>query len=393
MNISQLKNNRSQNKIFFFTTNNNSPVKIKRFSLSNSLKSNKSESIFTNKNKKKESKVKNNNFFNNSLYNSQKYIFKCHKISPLIALLIYEKAINKLLEYIKKNWQRNHFIEIKKKYILLIAEELHIKVKNILMKLSEKDIINIDIKLFTSNENIHFKTQYNRYKNINSNIEYKFNCNSNSLFQLNKNKVKRLKLLSFNSFKNNNKSLMNSSNILIKPKKSKNIYHTEYIYKIKNESSKLKSKYKKKVERSTDYINHFKNISMINGSPLNLPKKYIDYENKRKINLKENIINKQKNCLIRNKKIINSKKNTMDANKKIENEKKKENNNSNTSFNDIKNNNEKNSLIQLNLIKENLEDNLKNMFNFSYKDFLNDERESDSTKSLYKFNNTNINQN
>ena len=53
MNISQLKNNRSQNKIFFFTTNNNSPVKIKRFSLSNSLKSNKSESIFTNKNKKK----------------------------------------------------------------------------------------------------------------------------------------------------------------------------------------------------------------------------------------------------------------------------------------------------------------------------------------------------
>ena len=50
---------------------------------------------------------------------------------------------------------------------------------------------------------------------------------------------------------------------------------------------------------------------------------------------------------------------------------------------------------QLNLIKENLEDNLKRMFNFSYGNFLNYEIESDSSKSLhdiYRFNNINNNE-
>jgi len=47
-----------------------------------------------------------------------------------------------------------------------------------------------------------------------------------------------------------------------------------------------------------------------------------------------------------------------------------------------KNNNEKYSIKQLNLIKQNLDDNLKNMLNFSYGYFLNNEKESDSSKSL-----------
>jgi hypothetical protein len=52
-------------------------------------------------------------------------------------------------------------------------------------------------------------------------------------------------------------------------------------------------------------------------------------------------------------------------------------------------NEKNNSIKQLNLIKENLDDNLKNMFNFSYGNFLNYDKESDSSKSLndiYKFN-------
>ena len=58
--------------------------------------------------------------------------------------------------------------------------------------------------------------------------------------------------------------------------------------------------------------------------------------------------------------------------------------------------NEKYSIKQLNIIKENLDDNLKNMFNFSYGNFLNYERESDSSKSLndlYKFNYNDYNNN
>ena len=85
------------------------------------------------------------------------------------------------------------------------------------------------------------------------------------------------------------------------------------------------------------------------------------------------------------KKIIKQK--NIDENKKEEKE-------NNTKIIEMKDS-EKNSIKQFNLIKENLDDNLKNMFNFSYGDFLYNEKESDSSKSLYKFNNgyANIKQN
>ena len=90
----------------------------------------------------------------------------------------------------------------------------------------------------------------------------------------------------------------------------------------------------------------------------------------------------------KNRKISNIlKKNNITENKQLQNDKTLINKNKNIIDNK---DNEKNCVHQLNMIKENLEDNLKNMFNFSYGYFLNNKRESDSSKSLhdiYKFNN------
>ena len=400
MNISQIKNNKNnnninQNHIIFLTTNSSTPIKMKRFSFSNSQVLKQFKSKYRNKNRLKDAIINNNSSSYNILNETQKYIFKNYKISPLIALLIYEKSINKLLEFIKKREPKNNFIEIKKKYISFVIEELHIKNKNILMNISEQELINSNVKLFTSNNNnTNFFSQYKRL-NLNSNILYKSNCKSNSLFQLNKTKSKKEKLLSFNSFNNtelktHNKSLINSSNIFIQQKKSKNICNTEYISKTKNNINNnngkkyIKLKKNKKIEINLENLNLLKNISMTNGNPVNTPTKNIYYENMNKNHLKAKIINKNKKIsLIKNKKRNIIKKNNIEENKNYGNEEKNKNNKNLTDIKD----NDKNSLIQLNLIKENLEDNLKNMFNFSYGYFLNYERESDSSKSLYKFNN------
>ena len=207
MNISQLKYNNNQNKIIFLTTNNSTPIKMKRFSFSNSQTSNQFKTKCRNKNKIKEAIINNNSSSINILNDNHKYIFNNYKISPLIALLIYEKSINKLFDFIKRRMPKNNFIEIKKKYISFVIEELHIKSKNILLNTSEQDLINSNVKLFTSNINNtnNFFAQYNKL-NLNSNSLYKCNCNSNSLFQLNKNKSQKSKLLSFNSFNNNPES-------------------------------------------------------------------------------------------------------------------------------------------------------------------------------------------
>ena len=402
MNISQLKNNNNnQNHIIFLTTNNSTPIKMKRFSFSNSQIVKQFKLKRRNKNRLKDAIIKGNSSSYNILNETQKYIFKNYKISSLIALLIYEKCINKLFEFIKKRMAKNNFVEIKKKYISFVIEELHIKNKNILFNISEQELINSNVKLFSSNNNINNNANiFSRYKklNLNSNLLYKSNYNSNSLFQLNKNKSKKEKLLSFNSLNNtelktNNKSLINSSNIFIQPKKNKNICNTEYISKKKNNinnninnngKKNVNIKNNKKIEINLENLNRQKNISMSNGNPVNTPTKNIYYENMKKNNLKEKIINKDaKISVIKNKKRNFGKQNNNEENKKFGNEEKKENNKNLTDIKD----NEKNSLVQLNLIKENLEDNLKNMFNFSYGYYLNYERESDSSKSLYKFNN------
>jgi hypothetical protein len=406
MNITHIKNINNQSKIIFLTSNNSTPTKIKRISFSNSLTANKNKIKVHNKSKinKFEDSINNKNFSYNVYNDNQKYIFSCYKISPIIALLIYEKSINKLLEFIKKRLPKNNFIEIKKKYISFVIEELNIKSKNILHNISEPDLINLNVKLFTSNNNNN-NTSTNCYSgNFNKLIynpkpQYKPSCNSNSLFQLNKNRIKRGKLLSYNSFntdlKRQNNSLVNSSNILFHPKKSKNIFHTEYNQKINNNSNRNSIT---NLKQKKDKINHFKNISMSNG---NLLIKNNFFENNKKYKLKEKIINKDneiakifKKMPSNKRKNINNSKNASSSieSKKLKNEDDSDNievniinNNNNNELNKIKDYEKKKSLQQLNLIKENLEDNLKNMLNFSYGYYLNYEKESESSKSQNDF--------
>jgi len=400
MNITQLKTINNQNKIIFLTSSSSTPKKIKRFSFSNSKTTNQSKVKYHNKNRIKES-IMNNNFSYKSCNGSQKYIFNCYKISPLIALLIYEKAINKLFEFIQKRLPKNNFVEIKKKYISFVTEELHINNKNLLLNIPEKDIMNLNVKLFTSYNNSNIISTYSKFNHNNPNSLLKSNCNSNSLFQLNKNRIRKGKILSLNSFntelRKQNKSLFNSSNILIQSKKSKNICQTEYVHKNNYNSSiiNLKSSKNKKIGIGGEIFNHLRNVSITSGSFLT---KNNEFENKKKSNLKDKIINKDKEIikifrkmpLTKVKKINRLKKSYEDKNQ-IHNENKNNNmdNNPNNikSAYDAKDNEKKQSVQQLNLIKENLEDNLKNMFNFSYGSFLNYEKESDSSKSLYKINN------
>lgn len=408
MNITHIKNINNQSKIIFLTSNNSTPTKLKRISFSNSLTANKNKIKYHNKSKnnKFEDSITNKNFSYNVYNDNQKYIFNCYKISPIIALLIYEKSINKLLEFIKKRLPKSNFIEIKKKYISFVIEELNIKSKNILHNISEPDLINLNVKLFTSNINNNNNTSTNCYSsNFNKLIynpkpQYKPSCNSNSLFKLNKNRIKKGKLLSYNSFntdlKRQNKSLVNSSNILIHPKKSKNIFHTEYNQKNNNSNRNSISNSKQK----KDNINRIKNISMSNGNLL-IKKNF--FENNKKYKLKEKIINKdneiakifKKMPLNKRKNINNSKNASLSIeSKKLKNEDDGDNievniinnNNTNNELKKIKDNEKIKSLQQLTLIKENLEDNLKNMLNFSYGYYLNYEKESESSKSQYDYN-------
>ena len=374
MNIINLKYYNNKRKIINLTANNSTPTKIKRFSYSNSQNS-KNKTNCRNRNNFIDSFNKNFSYNNINRNSSKKYFFKNYKVSPLIASLIYEKVVNKLFEYIKKCLPKNIFIEFKKKYIKFVIEELHIENKIILSNISDKDLINFDIKLFISKDNSYFLNyrKFNNKSNINS------NSNSKSFFQINKKILNRGKLSSFNSFntelKSTNKSIINSSKIFLRQKnKTNNICNTEY--NNKNEKEKIKPK-KLNIKEITklnmpknkrkEVLEHFKNYSVVNNTNnLNSGKKVEKIFKKLPINRKKNIIRE-----------------------KIKEEIQKEEKEKNKKLIEIKEN-EKNSMKQLNLIKENLDDNLKSMFNFSYGNFLNYERESDSSKSindLYKFSN------
>ena len=400
MDITQLKTINNQNKIIFLTSSNSTPKKSKKFSFSNSKTSNQSKTKHIKKNRIKES-IMNNNFSYKSCNGSQKYIFNCYKISPFIAIVIYEKAINKLFEFIQRRLSKSNFIEIKKKYISFVTEELHVNNKNILLNIPEKDLMNLNVKLFTSYNNSNIISTYSKFNQNNPNSLLKSNCYSNSLFQLSKNRIRKGKILSLNSFntelRKQNQSLFNSSNIIIQQKKSTNICQTEYIHKknYNNSIINLKSSKNKKIGVGSENFNYLRNLSMTSGSLLT---KNNEFENKKKSNMKDKIINKDKDIIkifrkmpLKKMKKINKIKKSYEDNNQINNENKNNNidNNPNNSksVNDPKDNEKKKSVQQLNLIKENLEDNLKNMFNFSYGSFLNYEKESDSSKSLYKMNN------
>ena len=76
-------------------------------------------------------------------------------MSHIIALSIYDKVINKLFEYIKKRLPKNIFLEIKRKYISFVIDQLYIKAKNNILNITEQELINTNIKLFISINNIN----------------------------------------------------------------------------------------------------------------------------------------------------------------------------------------------------------------------------------------------
>ena len=396
MNIPNLKCYKNRIKKINLTTNNNTPIKIKRFSYSNSQSSKLIKSNCRNRRNLNDF-IDKNYSYNNVNDTTQKYIFYKYKVSPLIALLIYEKAINKLFEFIKKSLPINIFIEFKKKYISFVTEELHLDNKSIISNISSKDLINLNIKLFITQKSSYFLN----YSKFCDKYKLKLKSNSNSLFQLNKNILKRGKLSSFNSFntelKSNNKSLINSSKIFIRPKnKIKNVCNTEYNNKIDKEKLKNKKQslneitnFKYSKNKRNNKINHLKNISLMNGS-FNKPLIFSTKDSKKKIDIRQKDIKDENNIQKIFRKLPINKANEIERDKIIDENKKEENEKNKIEIKD----NEKNSIKQLNLIKKNLDDNLKNMFNFSYGYFLNNERESDSSKSvhdLYRFDNNEYN--
>ena len=404
MNIPNLKYYNNRIKKINLTSYNNTPIKIKRFSYSNSLTSKQNKPIYRNR-KIINDCITNNNSYSNISENTKKYIFNKYKVSPLIAIFIYEKSINNFFEFIKKRLPLKIFIEFKKKYISFVSEELHILNKHFESNISDKDIINLDIKLFVSQNN----SSILNYNKLIDSYRFKLSDNSNSLFQLNKMKIpKKGKISPFNSFnsglKNKNKLIINSSKIFIRPKnKIKNICNTEYNNKVDKEKLNIKKSNKKEITKFKPLTNKRKNItdflkntSTVNGSFNNQLNNlfFSTKDSKKKLEIKDKVINSENNTNIifrklpvnKTKKIIKQK--NIDENKKEEKE-------NNTKIIEMKDS-EKNSIKQLNLIKENLDDNLKNMFNFSYGYFLNNERESDSSKSyhdLYRFNNNDYNSN
>lgn len=376
MNIPNLKYNNNKTKKINLTSNNNTPQRLKRFSFSNSLTSQQTKSNCRNR-KEINDNINCNFSFNNIKENLQQYIFNNYKVSPLIAILIYEKAINKLFSFIRKSLPKNIFLQLKKKYILYVVEELHIN-NNIISNISDKELIDSNIKLFITHKTSHF-LNYNKFIDR---CQFKLNNNSNSSFQLNKIKLRKGKLTSFSSFntevKATNKSLINSSKIFIRPKnKLKNICNTEYNTKVDKEKIKNKkeiSQFKPLKIKRNDITNHLKNISMT--SQLVFPNK----KSLKNSYAKEKATKKEKNSENKIIKLpINKIKKTGNEKNKKEIKEEEKGDGKNT----LEKENEKNSIKQLNLIKENLDENLKNMFNFSYGNFLNNERESESSKSLH----------
>ena len=169
----------------------------------------------------------------------------------------------------------------------------------------------------------------------------------------------------------------------------KNVCNTEYNKIKKKKKSKTKkpslqdiSKFKPKTIQRNGITNNINNIYITN--PLVFPTKEI----KKKFEIKEKIRNKENNIGKIFIKLPINKTNKLGKEREM-NDIKEGQKRKNKEIMEMKDN-EKYSINQLNIIKDNLEDNLKNMFNFSYGNFLNNEKDSDSSKSfhdIYKFSN------
>lgn len=295
------------------------------------------------------------------IFEGKDFIFNNYKVSSNVAINIYEKIMNKLLNYIRKKYPKKFLLDIKKKIISLIIEELKIKDKDIMKNMSEHKIIESNIKLFLNENNKPINVTKN-ISQFSSNPSLIMLSKCKSLYRMKKsnNESSKKKQIILNSYTNDSKkgkiSIFNNSNYIIQSKKKKEPLKTEG-----NTIDKM------------DRRNIYNLKKMINSKG----KKFNILGNFSLNNNMYNYSNKNSNSAYYDKGKTNNDTLTKKT-KYIRDENSKEEKNY---FKFEKDNEKFNSIQQLNLVKANLDEQLKKMFNFSYGNFLND-KESESSKSL-----------
>ena len=144
---SRSKSKSKEKTMIDYTTNNQNKEKvtlIKSFINKNEQKSSKSHSNSSNEYRSHNlSSNKNGNPKNKyypSFVDKKKYIFSNFILTPLLGIKIYENVISKIFEYIRNMVPKNSFLEIKKKFIVFVLDELHIKHKINFTQITEEDL-------------------------------------------------------------------------------------------------------------------------------------------------------------------------------------------------------------------------------------------------------------
>ena len=420
---SRSKSKSKEKTMIDYTTNNKNKEKvtlIKSFMNKNEKKSSKSRS---NSSKEYQSHNLSSNKNCNSKKNlyptfidKKKYIFSNFVITPFLGIKIYETVISKIFEYIKNIVPKNKFFDIKKKFIIFVLDELHIKNKINFTQMTEDELYEINLKLF-------FNHQYSSSA-LNSNKKNKYNSKINSSFTRNTNN-KSHNINNLNNLQSNNtlKYIYNTTKGSLTKQKQNLFYGSKKemhssLYslnkcgakintKIPSANSASKSRSKSKTNKSTSkkkdssQPKQKSNISIQNYKGNNLNSHFapdmhlfqILNQNKssnqnyysNNSNSKNKRKHKIKNCKYSNNQIGEEKhrrglNNIFEERKKNESNKKEISQKKNNEKGSSNGKNEK-SIEQLKEIKSNLDDNLKKLFNFSYEGFYNKESESESKKS------------
>jgi hypothetical protein len=412
--------NKNQKKKLIDKKDKEKVTLIKSFCNKNERKS-RSKSNSSNKEYKKRNKssnitnniqriIINNNtsYSQNLIYQDKnKYIFSPYILTPILGMKIYENVNNKIFEYIKNAVPKKLFIDIKKMFIKYTLEELHVK-NNILMKKSDAEIVNINLKLFYNKGIKESRSNSKKKKNQTQSQVFNQNLSQNDFsFTRNHNN----KTLNKRNYNNNfskqdifNGLLDNHSSLYSLSKKCTKIKGAPFTFKVTKSPKKTRSKSGSK-ERTIINKNKIQNYYSNNIFDPDLhvfklinQKQRNNGTNLVNINKRNKLVKKINNNLLLSKKnrtnnIVKSlmsntiiysekKKGNLQSNKTL---KKKENNKEQEQMEkkneENKNQNNKND-EQLKQIKSGLDDNLKLFFNFSYENFLNKESETESKKSI-----------
>ena len=349
---------------------------------------------------------------NNTSYNKNKikrdtskykYIFSPYVLTPLFGMKIYDNVVNKLFSYIQHILPTKIYIDIKRKFIKFVLEELRVKNDSILNK-KDNEIMNVNLKLFYN------KASPSSVNRSGSKIKKKKKNVKDFSFTRNKNNNKTINNFNYNTAKSNiskqyifNGLLKNHNSLYSLNKKSAKVYGGPFNVNISKSPGKSKSKSNSKEKKTINKNirhNYYSNNTIFEpdlhalkifnhnkkGSK-NKNKNSKENKNKNRQYISNNLIWKKKNnpnISIRKKITSNNlnlekkieKINYEEGIMNIENEEGKVNNKNKKTKNDE----------QLKQIKSGLDDNLKILFNFSYENFLNKESESESKKSGSEYN-------